>query len=62
MEKSEFISPKQTAAILGRSYAWLLRNPGNGPPFYVIGKRRVYREQEVMGWVRSRRVEAACIA
>ena len=55
----EFLSAKEAAERVGRSYDWLYRarsKPGEGPPAYKIGGRYFYRPQEIMAWLRSRRV------
>lgn len=56
----EFLNSKQTAALLQRSLDWLhraRRKPGKGPPYYRIGGGIMYREQEIMAWLRSVRSE-----
>lgn len=52
----EFLSAKEAAERIGRSYFWLFRArkvPGRGPPYYQIGGRYFYRPQEIMTWLRS---------
>lgn len=54
----EFLSAKEAAGRVGRTYEWLYRvrsKPGEGPPFYKIGGKYFYRPAEIMSWLRSRR-------
>lgn len=54
----EFLTSKQVAERIGRSAQWvkkIRKLPGEGPPFYKIGRGYLYRPQEIMAWLRSRR-------
>lgn len=54
----EFISTKQVAERVGRTPDWVKRarkTPGEGPPHYKVGGKYLYRPQEIMAWLRSRR-------
>jgi predicted DNA-binding transcriptional regulator AlpA len=56
--ESEFITAKEVADRIGRSIDWVHRvrhKPGEGPPYYLIGGRYLYRPAEIMAWLRSRR-------
>jgi len=55
----EFLSTKEAAEWVGRRARWLhdIRfKPGEGPPCIKVGGRYVYRPQEILAWLRSRRV------
>lgn len=55
----EFLSTKQAAEWVGRSARWLYdirKKPGEGPPCIRIGGHYFYRPQEILAWLRSRRV------
>lgn len=52
----EFLTAKQAAERIGRSYDWLFRarkTPGVGPPYYKLGGQFFYRPAEIMSWLRS---------
>jgi predicted DNA-binding transcriptional regulator AlpA len=55
--QSEHLSPKEAAAIIGKSPQWLylrrkLRD-GIGPPFRKIGGRIIYVRDELQRWFDS---------
>lgn len=54
--ESEFITGKQVAVRLGRTAEWVRKArkvPGLGPPWYRVGRRYLYRPQELMSWLRG---------
>lgn len=58
---SEFINTEEFAQIARRPKrtvdTWVYN--GVAPPFYKIGKRRLWKRAEVLEWIEARRVEAA---
>lgn len=50
-----FIDTNQFASLTGRSKRTVehARLAGNGPPYYKLGRRVVYRLDEVLTWVHA---------
>jgi predicted DNA-binding transcriptional regulator AlpA len=51
----QYIDEKRVSEITGMSRIWLqrARSEGIGPRFYKIGRRVVYRLDDVMRWIES---------
>ena len=50
------LSAKEAAKILGLASSTLakLRLKGNGPVYYKLGRRVVYRRDDLLAWLQSR--------
>jgi hypothetical protein len=54
-----YLGSKEAAARIGQTPQWLMRarqTPGKGPPGYKIGKKYLYRPEELAEWMERRRV------
>ena len=51
----DYINTQQAAAAFGLSASWLtkLRLTGNGPVYRKVGKRVLYRRDELERWIES---------
>lgn len=47
-----FLTVQQAAKLLGVSSSWLnkLRLTGGGPPFFKLGRRVLYRRDDIDAW------------
>jgi len=57
-ENNEFITTAEYAALrrIKPQTARKERKRGNGPPYYRVGSRCLYRRPEVFSWMVSKRV------
>jgi predicted DNA-binding transcriptional regulator AlpA len=55
-ELSRVLSPSDAALLIGLSESTLakLRLNGNGPPYCKLGRRVVYRAEDLRAWLESR--------
>lgn len=53
-----FLSEQELSARFGlsRRYWQMLRQNGEGPPYYKFGRRCLYREDEVQEWALKHRI------
>ncbi|MCP4185492.1 MAG: helix-turn-helix domain-containing protein [Hyphomicrobiales bacterium] len=60
MQTPLVMSPKQAAALLGLSFSTLakMRLCGNGPAFSKLGRRVVYRPDDLDEWVLENRFKS----
>jgi predicted DNA-binding transcriptional regulator AlpA len=56
-DRPDFVSPKEAAAMIGKTWKWLAEmrsrkadKKGLAPPFYKIGGRILYVRSEVRAW------------
>lgn len=57
VETKDFgLTSKQTAARIGCSDSWLRKSriTGDGPKFYKVGSRVLYRLEDIEFWIESR--------
>jgi len=52
----DFIPQKTAAKMIGKSVQWLIlrrKSEKDGPPWYKIGGRFMYKREEVSSWLES---------
>ena len=61
LEQYRTIDDKAVAQITGLALGTIRnkRSDGTGPPYYRVGRRRVYRLNEVLAWMEACKVDRA---
>jgi len=55
MEKRYYLTRKQVAELFGVSAKWLanLSSQGRGPRYFKLGRKVLYRAEDVQAWIQK---------